>query len=224
MMTEQKTTPARTETFSIENPSLNLVTVNSDVKIMESEDGRTVVEFFADSAEDRELAANSTLISEGSKITLEVGKKNRGLRDLFSLHGGGIEIVIRTPKTAVVNVKAVSADVEVESTLLNLDIVTVSGDVQILQNPTTHCTVKTVSGDVIAHTFSGCDYSLKSVSGDIAVHLAPGLEIEIDGKSISGDLTSEISFDADSDESFASAGSVTISASTVSGDFTLARN
>jgi DUF4097 and DUF4098 domain-containing protein YvlB len=206
MMTENRTAAARTESFDIKDPLLNLTTVNSDIKIIESKDARTVVELIADSAEARELAAQATIVAEGSKITVEIEKKNRGLRDLFTFHGGGIEIVIYAPKTAAVDLKTVSADVEVTGTLLNLDIVTVSGDVLILQNPSSQCKVKTVSGDVKAHTFSGCDYSLKSVSGDIAVYLAPGLEIEVDGKSVSGDLNSEISFDGDSGENFASAG------------------
>jgi len=169
-------------------------------------------------------ARNANIIATGSTITIEIDKKNRGFREIFNFHGGGIEVLVRVPKTAVANLKAVSADVDIEVSLINLELVTVSGDVEILQNPTSRCNVKTVSGDITAHTYSGCDYSLKSVSGDIAVHLAPGLEIEVDGKSVSGDMSSEISFDGDSDENFASAGSVTIAASTVSGDFTLARN
>lgn len=135
MMGNKLTSAVRTELFDIENPALNLSTVSSDISILESENGQTII--------------------------------------------------------------------EIDVTVLNLDVTTVSGDVAIRKNPTTHCIVKTVSGDVIAHTYSGCEYSLKSVSGD---------------------MNSEILLDADSDSTFKSAGAVSISASTVSVDFMLARN
>ena len=92
--------------------------------------------------------------------------------------------IVRVPKTSVINVKAVSADIEVDVTNVNLEITTVSGDVTTRRNPTSRCNVKTVSGD----------------------------------------MTSEISLDDYSDSTFESAGTVMISASTVSGDFSLARN
>lgn len=222
-MMKNSATVARTEVFEIENPALNIVTVTSDVNFLESDDGRTKIEIYSDSEEGRKLAENSVITIDGSTITVVVGKQNRGLKDLFGFSGGGVSVIVRVPNTAVIAVKSVSADIEVEVTSLNLEITTVSGDVLIRRNPTSRCNVKTVSGDVVTHTFSGCEYTLKSVSGDIKVNVAPGLEIEVDGKSISGDMTSEISLEGSSDSTFASAGAVMISASTVSGDFSLAR-
>jgi len=223
-MKKNSATVARSEVFEIENPALNIVTVSSDVSVLESDDGRTKIEIYSGSEEGRKLAENSAITIAGSTITVVVGKQNRGLKDLFGSNGGGLSVIVRVPNTAVIAVKSVSADVEVEVTSLNLEIATVSGDVLILRNPTSRCKVKTVSGDVVAHTFSGCEYTLKSVSGDLKVNVAPGLEIEVDGKSISGDMTSEISLEGSSDSTFASAGAVVISASTISGDFSLARN
>lgn len=223
-MRTKSTNAVRTENFEIKNPALVLTCVDSDISIVESEDGRTTVQLFADSASRREFAANARITSDGSTVTIQISKKKGTLRDLFNFNGGGVSILLQVPRSAVLNLKTVSADIDTNVTVLNLGVVTVSGDVTIHQNPTTHCSVKTVSGDVVTHTFSGCEYSLKSVSGDISVHVAPGLEIEVDGKSVSGDMTSEISLDAESDATFESAGTVSISASTVSGDFTLARN
>lgn len=222
-MMKDLTNAVRTEVFQIKDVALNIVTVSSDVNILESEDGSTKIEIYADSDEGRKLAENAIISAAGSKITVDIGKRNRGLK-VFGFNGGGLSVVVRVPNTAVIAVKTVSADIEVEVTSLNLEITTVSGDVMIRRNPTTRCDVKTVSGDVVTHTFSGCEYTLKSVSGDLTVNVAPGLEIEVDGKSVSGDMTSEISLDDASDSTFASAGAVLISALTVSGDFSLGRN
>ena len=65
---------------------------------------------------------------------------------------------------------------------------------------------------------------LKSISGDIKVHVAPDLDVEVDGNSVSGELNSEISLDGDSDSSAGSNKVVTITTSTISGDFNLVRN
>ena len=223
-MLNKSSNVVRTETFEIENPEVHLETISSDVEIFESLDGIAYIEFHATSEEAIRQAEHAYVSANGSKISIRVGKRNRGLKYVFSFQAGGLNIILRLPKTSALDLKTVSGEVNVEVTLLNLDITTVSGDVQISQNPTTRCGIKTVSGDISAHTYSGCDYSLKSVSGDIAVHVASGLEIEVDGKSISGDMESEISLTADSDSTFGSADSVTITASTISGDFKLAKN
>ncbi|MDP1711228.1 MAG: hypothetical protein Q8K86_02065 [Candidatus Nanopelagicaceae bacterium] len=62
------------------------------------------------------------------------------------------------------------------------------------------------------------------MSGDIKVHVAPGLDIDVDGKSLSGDTESEISLSSNPNSSGVEAERVTISATTVSEDIKLARN
>ena len=108
--------------------------------------------------------------------------------------------------------------------MLRLDIGSVSGDIEVLHNPTGTCNLKTVSGDISALTFSSCQYTLKSVSGDIKVRVAQGLEVDVDGKTVSGDLSSEISLNSNVEPAQANSELVTISTSTVSGDFSLARS
>ena len=143
---------------------------------------------------------------------------------MFSAGSSELLVVVSLPNTAVLKTKTVSADVEVNQTLLSADIGTVSGDISVLRNPAGACSLKTVSGDISTHTFSSCQYSLKSVSGDIKVRVAPGLEVDVDGKTVSGDLESEISLNSNTDAQSENTEVVTIRTSTVSGDFTLARN
>lgn len=91
-----------------------------------------------------------------------------------------------------------------------------------IENAVLH--LETVSGDITTHTFSACDYTLRSVSGDITVYVAPGLEIDVDGKSLSGETGLEISLGSSAREAEENAETATINAKTVSGDIKIARN
>jgi len=214
----------RQEAFDVQDPEISIAAVTSDVKVVESLDGGCHIEVFAKSQNLEDFADLIDIDSRGKKISIRIDKKNQGFRQF--LKGGAVEmsIVLKLPKTAVLSVKSVSADVEVNPSLMSIEVVSVSGDISILQNPKTHCVLKTVSGDISAQTFSACQYSLKSVSGDITVHVAPGLEIDVDGKSVSGDLASEISLSSSDENSDQSSELVTINSTTVSGDFVLARS
>lgn len=214
----------RNETFDVDSPEVYVQTVSGSVKIIESIDGMCHVKIAATPNGEKYLADAIDITSHGRKVSVRVGKQNGRLRDLFSARAFDVFIEIEVPRTSTVKVNAVSADIEVNQTLTNLDVNTVSSDVSVLKNPARTCAIKTVSGDINVHTFSGCDFALKSVSGDIGVHVAPGLEIDVDSKSVSGDLESEIDLGSYSDSRTENAEKVTISAVTVSGDFVLARN
>lgn len=214
----------REESFDIENPEVTVATVSSDVSILESVDGKCHVVVSGKSMSASELGEFIEITSSGRKLSIRVDKNGRGLRGLFSAGLAHFSVVVNLPKTSELKVTTVSADVEVNQELLTLNIGTISGDISVLHNPTGACMLKTVSGDITTHTFSSCQYSLNSVSGDIKVHVAPDLEVDVDGKSISGDLESEISLSASDDAPSESNDLVTISTSTISGDFTLARN
>lgn len=213
----------RKETFEMENPDVFVETVSSDVKIMASADGKCHVEISANSESAKHLADEVEITSNGRRVSVRVDKKNRGLMGFFGGSSTELFVTVRLPSAGVLRVKTVSGDIEVNQTLLSIEIGSVSGDIAVLQNPTDTCALKTVSGDITAHTFSACQYSLRSVSGDISVHVAPGLEIDVDGKSISGDLESEISLSSTGESPKKDSELVTITTSTVSGDFILAR-
>ncbi len=129
---------------------------------------------------------------------------------------------MRVPRSTELDLNTVSADIEIQSPLHSAKLKSVSGDLVLLENPRTTCTARTVSGSITAHTFTACNYSLKSVSGNVTVHVIPGLDIDVDGKSVSGELASEIALDGSSNGG-GSNQSVLITASTVSGDVKIAR-
>jgi len=214
----------REEAFDIENPDVSVATVSSDVQVVESLDGKCHVVIFGKADDVRNLGELVEIDSRNGKVSIRVDKKSHGFRGLFSGASADLFVLIKLPTTSTVKVTTVSADVEVNQTVLSIDIGTVSGDISVLRNPAGACNLKTVSGDISTHTFSSCQYSLKSVSGDIKVRVAPGLEVDVDGKTVSGDLESEISLNSNTDAPSENIEVVTIRTSTVSGDFTLARN
>ncbi len=214
----------REEAFDIENPEVSVATVSSDVQVLESPDGKCHVVIFGKTDDARNLEELVEIAARDGKVSIRVDKKSHGFRGLFSGASADLFVLVKLPKTSTLKITTVSADVEVDQALLSVDIGTVSGDISVLHNPAGGCNLKTVSGDISTHTFSSCQYSLKSVSGDIKVHVAPGLEVDVDGKSVSGDLESEISLNSNFGAPSENAEIVTIRTSTVSGDFTLARN
>ena len=217
-------TIVREESFDIEDPEVTITTISSDVSILESIDGKCHVIISGKPMGESELAEFVEITSSGRKLSIRVDNGGRGFRGLFGAGSVRFSAVVRLPKSSELKITAVSADIEVNPAVETLNIKTVSGDITILHNPEGACTLKTDSGDITAHTFSRCQYSLNSVSGDIKVNLAPGLQVDVDGKSISGDLESEIVLSASDDSSSRTEEVVKITTSTISGDFSLARN
>lgn len=212
------------ETFDIEKPEVSVSAVSSDVRIIQSLDGKCHVTVYGKPGQLPDLAEVVQISSQGRSLSIRVDRRNSGFRGFFG--GGSPQLLVELglPSTADLKIKTVSAHVEVQPTVRVIDVASVSGDISILRNPDGSCNLKTVSGDISTTTYSACQYSLKSVSGDIKVLIAPGLEVDVDGKTVSGDLASEISLNSNSSSSSNGPELVTIHTSTVSGDFTLARN
>ncbi len=214
----------RTEQFEIENPQVVINTRSSQVLVKESTDGMSRVEITGSSDSAARFAQEALIEQSGHKLLIRLEKNKGGIRDLIGGKASGISVTAWLPTSATIEINAVSADVDIDQVVRSLDVKTVSSDVTIHRNPTSECAVKTVSGDVVAMTQTSCKYDLKSVSGDFKVYVVPGLEIEVDGNSVSGQLSSEIALGGVAVGQLDAIGSVTIDAKTVSGDFTLARS
>ena len=224
MRTNESSDVLREETFDITNPEVSVSTVSSDVRILESLDGKCHIEIRGRSDRAKNLAESVEITSTDRTLSIQVDRSHRRFGGFLGGGSADLKIDVRLPKASSLKIKTVSADVLVEPGVRLLDIGSVSGDLDVLHNPAGTCNLKTVSGDISTRTFSSCQYTLKSVSGDIKVLVAEGLEVDVDGKTVSGDLSSEISLNSNSEPSQANSEFVTISTSTVSGDFTLARN
>lgn len=214
----------RSESFDIANPNVSIEVVPDRVKIIESNDGKCYVEFFAKSESAKQLTNMIDLSATGDKLTVHVRRPKGGLRQFLDGLSNRLTVVVKLPKSSTMKIKTISGDVEVSQGVKKLEVTTISGNISVLQNPSEMCTLNSISGEITARTFSGCHYSLRSISGDITVHVAPDLEIDVDGKSISGDMASEISLSSSGEPTSDESEVVVITANTISGDFVLARN
>lgn len=212
------------ETFDIDNPDVSIATVSSDVKIAASPDGKCHITVFGKSDSARNLSELIDITQKNRSLSIRVDKHNRGWRGLLNSISSKFLVVVKLPLSAELKISTISGDVEVDQIVQSIDTNCISGTISILHNPSGPCALKTISGDISTHTFSSCRYSLSSVSGDIKVHIAPDLEVEVDGKSISGVLESEISLNSNTQTPSKNSEAVVINASTISGNFTLARN
>lgn len=214
----------RKEVFDIENAIVHIESVSGDIEIRESPDGKCHINIFAGDDNDRNLAEEIEISVTGNKISVRARGRATGLRRFFNAGSGDVDFLLELPKSAALKINSVSGDINLWDIVKSAEINSVSGDVSVHHNPVTRCAIKTVSGDINAHTFSSCEYSLRSVSGDITVHVVPGLDIDVDGKSLSGDTGSEIALSSGRSGSAENAETVTINATTVSGDIYIARN
>ena len=215
---------ARDESFEIESPEVFVESILSNITINESQDGKCHVKILADSKKALEEAEFVEISAEVGELNVRFYKKGHKFWGINSDSLSGLSAEIALPGSSNVKIKTVSGNIEVNQALANLQIKSISGDVLISQNPATTCIVKTVAGNIVTHTFSACDYTLKSISGDIKVHVAPDLDVDVDGNSVSGELSSEIALDGVNDSSTSSSRVVRITTSTISGNFNLARN
>ncbi len=212
------------EAFDIDNPDVSIATVSSDVKVTASPDGKSHVTIYGKFDSTRNLDEYIDISSKNHSLTIRVDKHNRGLRGFLNSISTKFLVVVQLPTSTELKITTISGNVDVEQTVNSIDINCISGSISVLHNPTGSCALKTISGNISTHTFSGCEYSLNSISGDIKVHIAPDLEVEVDGKSISGILESEISLNSNTQTPSKNSEAVVINASTISGNFTLARN
>ena len=144
-----------------------------DIETVEGEETR--VELWSDPA----VEEAATIRARGSEVTIEIDEK-RMLG--FIRTAPDVRIRVTCPFRTELDVKIVSADVDVAGVVGPTEIKSVSGDVEI-ERVEGDLAVKSVSGDVTVVAVSGRT-TLQTVSGD--VHLEEAGD-SITAQSVSGD-------------------------------------
>jgi hypothetical protein len=133
-----------------------------------------------------------------------------------------------------VSVASVSGDVNVPDLSTTLEVHTASGDVlagRVLESlkcrsasgdvdclgAAAKSEIMSASGDVVVSADRPGDLVVRVVSGDVKVRVARGLAVDVNGRTISGDMGSNIDLDASSDVT-SDEESLYIKVNTVSGD------
>ena len=166
----------RTETFHTPGDASLRIRVPAgriDIEIVESEETR--VELSSDGA----VEGAATIQARGSDVTVDIDEKR-----LFGFirTAPDVDVRVTCPPGTRIEVKSVSADVDVHGLAGPTDVKGVSGDVEI-ERVDGDLVVKSVSGDVSARTVSG-RATLQTVSGDVRVDDAGG---SVTAQTVSGD-------------------------------------
>jgi DUF4097 and DUF4098 domain-containing protein YvlB len=115
----------------------------------------------------------------------------------------------------------VSGDVSITDASKYVDVTSVSGDVTI-DDALAGATIKSTSGDVTVRRAWSGTVRVATVSGDVAVGIPTGRGVEVEARSMSGELSSEI--DLDGERAPSGDGTVVrVTANSVSGDVEILR-
>jgi DUF4097 and DUF4098 domain-containing protein YvlB len=164
-------------------------------------------------------------LPEGSSIDVITGSGDtvtRGaLADIDVTTGSGDVKVGDTVNS--VNVKTGSGDVVTGHVLENFECRCASGDVRC-DGAATTTDIHTASGDVVVLAERSGDIAIRAVSGDVRINVKPGLVIDVNGTTVSGDMGSAIPLDSSGGGDESDEGeTVSINVVTVSGDFRISR-
>ena len=183
----------------------------------------------------------------GLKNIFKMGGLSGDLDVILTLpEGSSIAVITGSGDTvtrgslADIDVTTGSGDVKVGDTVNSLDVKTGSGDVvagHVLDKFECRCasgdvrcdgaatttSIHTASGDVALTAERAGDVSVRAVSGDIRISVRPGLIIDVDGTTVSGDMGSSIPLDGVGGDDGDGEETVSIRLVTVSGDVKISR-
>ncbi|HEV8249945.1 MAG TPA: DUF4097 family beta strand repeat-containing protein [Gaiellaceae bacterium] len=166
----------RTETFQTPgDASLRIRVPAGRIDIETAEGEETRVELSSDPA----VEDAAVIRARGSEVTVEIDEKR-----VWGFIRSAPEVDVRVvcPPRARLEVKSVSADVDVHGVVGPSEVKNVSGDVEI-ERVEGDLAVKSVSGDVAADAVTGRT-TLQTVSGDVRVDDAGG---PVTVQTVSGD-------------------------------------
>jgi hypothetical protein len=205
----------RIEHFDLPTPNLTIKQVGGAITIEPSTDGRTTVELTATGSAAEEALAATQVERRGQEIVVIVAKQ-RGRRafgrTLIIGREHAVDVRIQIPRDASLRVNTVSGDLTQTAPCIDARFSTVSGRLEVRGDCSTgllnsvsgeityegafaDLVAKSVSGNLTITTRGGRSLAVSSVSGDIDVRVLAGMTIDIDAKSLSGRLASEIPLD-----------------------------
>jgi len=171
------------KTFDIEQlKEIYIHSVSSNVSVFSTDEEDVKIHFYGRSTAESEKGLPNLITNlEGSKLKIEI----KYPKVLFNNDNVVLDVYIPQDYTGNINIDTVSADVDMSGLDLNdFKCKTVSGDLRIESLGSDNLTLHTTSGDVDIVDFSG-NLEADSVSGDIDVEYRV-FDNNVDIKTISG--------------------------------------
>jgi len=138
-----------------------------------------------------------------------------GSLDELSVSGASGDVVV-TGELMALDVRSASGDVRCGPVKERLRVRSASGDVHC-EGAGVSTEITTASGDVRLGAYQPGDVNVKVVSGDVRITVQPGLAVDINGTSMTGELGTNIDLDAPT-TNVDDEGELKIRVTTVSGD------
>ena len=215
----EKTELIYEEDFKEEVNNLKVLTTDNDVKIEEKDQDFINVKVY-----DRKDAKPEAHIEDDTLLIKNKNDERIGFS--FGIIGSS-KIVITVPKNSTynLNIEGTSSDVDSLINLKNVNIIVVSGDVNLKDSPDT--IIKTTNGDVELESTN--KVSINTKSGDISIN---NITSKLNLEAISGDINiGKLNIDSDSsikvisgDVTIGKTNDIYIDTSVVSGDVKVNKN
>ncbi|MBA7549900.1 hypothetical protein ES705_42403 [subsurface metagenome] len=180
----------KVKTFDVEQlKKIYIHSVSSDVSVFSTDEEDVKIHFYGSSTAGSEKELPNLITNlEGNKLKIEIKYPKALLyypKELFYNATVVLDVYIPQDYTGNINIDTVSADVDMSGLDLNdFKCKTVSGDLRIESLGSDNLTLHTTSGDVDIVDFSG-NLEADSVSGDIDVEYRV-FDNNVDIKTISG--------------------------------------
>jgi len=210
-----------------ENVFVHIKTISGDVKITGwSKSGEVLVK-----AETKGNNISPLIVKKGNQISIGESREKPGF---FGKSCGSVDFNIFVPYQTTVRGKSISGEIEVIDLKGNLELKTVSGNIDINVKQSMDIEVESVSGSIrcrVNGMFSSI-LDANNISGEIDIVLPQGANARLGTSSLSGTITCELDLsDKEKKKGFGSTtlkgimgnGTGRIKINTISGDISILR-
>lgn len=149
-------------------------------------------------------AASADCDIEGTYQSIQIRTANgdinvEGHADTLDIHSASGDVDVADCTQRTLRVVTASGDIDAGTTSHSVQLTTASGDIDAVAAAQT--TVTSASGDIDVAIRQACQATISSASGDIDVRIQPGFLTDVDAKTLSGHIHSNLDFNATSNSS-----------------------
>jgi DUF4097 and DUF4098 domain-containing protein YvlB len=134
---------------------------------------------------------------EGTYTSIQIRTTNgdidvAGQTDTLDIHTASGDVDVSDCTQRTLHIVTASGDIEAGATSHTVQLTTASGDIEA--HAATQTTISSASGDIELTIQQPCQATINSASGDIDVRIQPGFLADVDAKTLSGHIHTNLDF------------------------------